>query len=83
MRKFNHNGLLLAEYQGKLFENLMNLIVLQEFYEKILHSELLRKIDTNNPYSISLDVTEGCNSIIEQFGDSDYGKVKYSKFIRD
>lgn len=36
-------------------------------------------MDKNNPSSLSLDVHEGINRILEQFGDSDYGKVKYSK----
>ena len=46
---------------------------------RFLHSDLLSKLDSNNSSSLSLDVCEGINSILEQFGDTDYGKVKYSK----
>lgn len=80
MRQFDHNGLLLAEYQGKLFEKSNELNCSTGVYiRRFLHSHLLKRLDTNNPSSLSLDVTEGNNSILEQFGDSDYGKVKYSK----
>ena len=33
----------------------------------------------NDAASLSLDVNEGIDSIQNQFGDSDYGKTKYSK----
>ncbi len=49
------------------------------FIRRFLHSDLLSKLDSNNSSSLSLDVCEGINSILEQFGDTDYGKVKYSK----
>ena len=80
MRQFDHNGLLLAEYQGKLFEksNEMNCST-GVYIRRFLHSNLLKKLDTNNPASLSLDIMEGNNSILEQFGDTDYGRVKYSK----
>lgn len=80
MRQFDHNGLLLAEYQGKLFEQSSELNCSTGIYiRRFLHSELLKKLDTNNSAALSLDVSEGNNSILKQFGDSDYGKVKYSK----
>lgn len=80
MREFDHNGLLLVEYQGKLFEKSAELNCSTGiFMRRFLHSNLLKKLDTNNLYSLSLDVDEGINSIIEQFGDSNYGKLKYSK----
>ena len=80
MRNFDHNGLLLAEYQGKLFEKSNELNCSTGiFIRRFLHSDLLKKLDTNNPSYLSLDVSEGINSILEQFGNSDYGKEKYSK----
>ena len=80
MREFDHNGLLLAEYQGKLFEksNILNCST-GIFIRRFLHSELLEQLDTNNPSLLSLDVNEGITSITEQFGDTDYGKIRYSK----
>ena len=80
MKNFDHNGLLLAEYQGKLFEKSSDLNCSTGiFIRRFLHSELLNKLDSNNPALLSLDVNEGITSIIEQFGDTDYGKIKYSK----
>ncbi len=80
MRNFDHNGLLLAEYQGKLFENSSEWNCSSAIYiRRFLHSDLLKKLDTDNPSALSLDVHEGNNSIMEQFGDINYGKVKYSK----
>ena len=75
MREFDHNGLILSEYQGKLFEKSSGLNCSSPvFIRRFLHSDLLKKLDTNNPTAVSLAVDEGINSILEQFGDSDYGK---------
>lgn len=80
MREFDHNGLLLAEYQGKLFERSYDLAFSTGiFMRRFFHSELLKQLDKNNPVVLSLDINEGIDSIIEQFGDSNYGEVKYSK----
>ena len=80
MRDFDHNGLLLAEYQGKLFESSADLQCSTSiFIRRFLHSDLLKKLDTNNPTSMALDVKEGLDSITAQFGETDYGKEKYSK----
>lgn len=80
MRKFDHNGLLLAEYQGKLFEKSSKLNCSTGiFMRRFLHSNLLNELDANNSATLSLDENEGINSILEQFGDSNYGKLKYSK----
>lgn len=80
MKKFDHTGLLLAEYQGKLFEKSYDLSCSSPvFFRRFLHSSLLRTLDSNNSFSSSLDVNEGMNSIINQYGESDYGNNKYSK----
>ena len=79
MREFDHTGLLLAEYQGKLFEKSTELDCSTGiFLRRFLHSDLLEKLDTNQPSLVSLDVNDGINSILEQFGNTDYGKEKYS-----
>ncbi len=80
MREFDHEGLLLAEFQGKLFEKSADLNCSSPvFIRRFLHSNLLRNLDNGSSISASLDVNEGMQSIIEQFGDANYGKVKYSK----
>jgi len=79
MREFDHNGLLLAEYQGKLFEKSTGLDCSSAvFIRRFLHSDLLNKLDFNRPSSVSLNVSEGISSILEQFGDTDYGSEKFS-----
>ena len=80
MKKFDHNGLLLAEYQGKLFEKSVDLdCSTAVFLRRFLHSDFVKKMDKNDASSLTLDVNEGMQSIQNQFGKSDYGKVKYSK----
>lgn len=79
MRKFDHDGLLLSEYQGKLFEKSTELNCSSPvFIRRFLHSDLLEKLDNENVQLLSLDVNEGINSILEQFGDTTYGKERYS-----
>ena len=80
MKKFDHEGLLLAEYQGKLFERSTELSCSTAvFLRRFSHSDLVKKLDTNDVAFLTLDVNEGINSINNQFGESDYGKIKYSK----
>ncbi len=80
MRKFDHDGLLLAEYQGKLFEKSADLKCSTGIYmRRFQHSDLLKKLDANNPVMLSLDVGEGLDSILVEYGDSDYGKIKFSR----
>ncbi|MBO4392793.1 MAG: hypothetical protein J5800_00465 [Spirochaetales bacterium] len=78
MREFDHNGLLLSEFQGKLFEKSVELSCSSGiFLRRFLHSDLLKRMDTNNAASVSLDVSEGMRSIRMQFGDTDYGKEHF------
>lgn len=80
MREFDHNGLLLAEYQGKLFEKSADLNCSSPvFIRRFLHSDLLKVLDEDNTNLLSLDVDEGIQNIMDQFGDTSYGKIKYSK----
>jgi hypothetical protein len=80
MKEFDHEGLLLAEYQGKLFEKSTELeCSTAVFLRRFLHSDYLKQMDMNDSASLALDVNEGINSIQNQFGESDYGKIKYSK----
>ena len=80
MKEFDHEGLILAEFQGKLFEKSYELNCSSPiFFRRFLHSELLKKLDKNRSSAFSLDVNEGINLIIEQYGDSKYGQTKYSK----
>lgn len=80
MKEFDHNGLLLADYQGKIFEKSYDLnCSTAVFMRRFLHSDLLEILDRNQIFSLSLDVDEGINSIVEQFGQSNYGTEKFSR----
>lgn len=80
MRAFDHNGLLLCEYQAKLFEKSFELNCSSPiFLRRFLNSELSRKLDEGYSAFLSLDVNEGIESINEKYNDSSYGKEKYSK----
>lgn len=80
MKALDHNGLLLAEYQGKLFEKSTELeCSTAVFIRRFMYSDLVKKLDKNNVTFLTLDVNEGMDSIQSQFGESDYGKIRYSK----
>ena len=78
MREFDNNGLRLAEYQAKLFEESISYFECSTkvFLRRFYYSDLLNTLDKNES-SISLEVSEGLDSIELQFGSSNYGKVKW------
>ena len=81
MREFDSNGLRLAEFQGKLFENSCEKFDCSTsvFIRRFYYSNLLKELDKNDSSVISLDVNQGLESIKSQFGESKYGKIKKNK----
>ena len=80
MRELDHNGLLLCEYQAKLFEKSLDLgCSTPIFMRRFMKSTLVKELDRNESALISLDVNEGIQNIIEEYGESNYGKIKFSK----
>ena len=81
MRDFDSNGLRLAEFQGKLFENSCEKFDCSTsvFIRRFYYSNLLKELDKNDSSVISLDVNQGLESIKSQFGESKYGKIKKNK----
>lgn len=80
MKELDYRGLELCEFQAKLFEasydlNCSSKIFLRRFY----YSNLLKSMDSENAFNISLEVNDGLNSLINQFGEFSYGKDKYPK----
>ena len=59
----------------KSSKNLQNSVFLRRF----LHSNLSKALDDNTNSNLSLDAEEGLSQITNEFGDSTYGKIKYSK----
>lgn len=80
MREFDHMGLLFAEYYGKLFEKSAELNCSSPiFFRRFLHSDLLKQQEKESAELMSLDVNEGMWYILNQYGDTSYGREKYSK----
>ena len=80
MKEFDHNGLLLCEFQGTLFEKSAELeCSTSVFLRRFLHSDLLKVIDKNTVSNLSLNADEGISQIMNEFGKTSYGKIKYSK----
>lgn len=80
MKEFDHNGLLLAEFQGKLFEKSTELGCSSAiFLRRFFYSDFLKQLDKNDSSTMSLDVIEAIQDIQDQFGEYNYGKVKFSK----
>lgn len=79
MRRLDHNGLLLCEYQAKLFEKSLELECSTPiFMRRFMNSSLVKELDENESALISLDVNEGIDSLIEEYGKTNYGKIKFS-----
>ncbi len=82
MKEFDYNGRRLAEFQGSLFEKSYELNCSSAiFLRRFLYSDLLEKLDKNNSALLSLNVKEGINDIVMQFGETNYGKEKYDKNV--
>ena len=80
MKTFDHDGLILAEYQGKIFEKSTELkCSTAVFLRRFLHSDFLEKMDTNDVTALSLDVNEGIDNIQNQFGESDMERISILK----
>ncbi len=79
MRKLDHNGILLCEYQAKLFEKSLDLEYSTPiFMRRFMNSSLARDLDENESSLISLDINEGIENLNEEYGKSSYGKIKFS-----
>ena len=80
MREFDLNGLRLAEYQAKLFEQSAKKLECSTaiFLRRFMYSELLVSLDVNESSLISLNIDDGLKSIEDEFGKTSYGKEKYS-----
>lgn len=83
MREFDNDGLRLAEFQGKIFEESRDYFECSSpiFLRRFYHSKLLSNLDKNDSSLISFDIKESLDSINRQFGDSKYGQEKYNKNI--
>ena len=80
MRKIDSYGLHLCETQAKAFE--MSSYVMENsseiFIRRFMNSNVASEIDENIYYERSLTGSDLLDDITEQYGISNYGKVKYT-----
>ena len=68
MKNFDHNGLLLCEFQGKIFEKSAELDCSSSvFLRRFLHSNLSKALDDNTNSNLSLDAEEGLSQYTVTF----------------
>ena len=80
MKEFDHEGLLLASFQGQLFEKSYELNCSTSiFIRRFKYSKVLMTLDRNDTSLLSLDVVETINALENQFGPFTYGTLKFSK----
>ena len=80
MRDFDTNGLRLAEFQASLFEASVKRYDCSSkiFLRRFLKSDILKQLDLNESSFISLNTEAALDEIENEFGETDYGKEKYS-----
>lgn len=83
MRDFGTEGLILAEYQAKLFEASTTKFNCSSgiFIRRFLHSNVLKMLDKNASFLINYTIDEALDEIENQFGKTDYGTIQYSPEI--
>lgn len=79
MKEFDNNGLRLAEFQARLFEESLNFFNCSSlvFVRKFLYSSILETLDNNDSSLISFTVDEALEIIKNEFKSNEYGKDKY------
>ena len=79
-REFDGEGLLLASFQAKLFEQSLTHTNSSSpvFLRRAMKSDLLRRLDEGNSATMSLDVDEGFAELQKEYGPSDYGQLRFA-----
>ena len=81
MRNMDKDGLILCEIQAKVFErskeymNCSSLI----FIRRYMNSNIVKMLDDGGILQSNLEDKDILNEINEEYGISEYGKVKYEK----
>ena len=81
MRKLDFNDIKLCQFQGKLFEESLTRTNTSSsiFIRRFMYSNLATKLDDKSFITLSLDIQDCFNEINQEFGESNYGKIKYTK----
>ena len=80
MRKIDSLGLKLCSFQAQLFEESLNKCECSSriFTRRFLNSELAKRMDNDGFLFESLTISDAIDEINQQYGESTYGKEKYT-----
>lgn len=81
MKKIDKDGLLLCEMQANVFEkSVVNIDSSSDiFVRRFMHSGIAKKFDDKSILNTNLQVNDVLDLIIEEYGETSYGSVKYTK----
>lgn len=81
MRKIDNYGLKLCNYQAELFQNSLTQVNCSSkiFIRRFMLSDFAKRMDTDGFLYDTVDIMDAFQEIEDQFGPSDYGKIKFSR----
>lgn len=81
MREIDDYGLRVCRYQGNLFQESLNYTECSSpiFLRRFMYSDVAARMDTDGFLFESLGIQDAIDEVQNQFGESDYGSIKYSK----
>ena len=80
MRTMDNNGLILCDLQSEVFEKSLSLDCSSEIFIRIfMHSKIVKKFDSTQILDDTLTIPDIYGELINEYGDSSYGSIKYSK----
>lgn len=80
MRTIDNNGLILCDLQSELFEKSLSLDCSSEiFIRRFMHSKIVKQFDSTQILDDTLTIPDIYEQLINEYGYSSYGSVKYSK----
>ena len=81
MKKISRDGLLLCELQAETFENSIDKIESSSeiFIRRFMKSEIAKRFDNESVLESNIQANDVLELVIEQYGASDYGSVKYTR----
>lgn len=79
MKKMDKDGLLLCKLQGDIFENSLNYVKTSSeiFIRRFMNSNIVKEMDSLAFLDDTLSVNDVYDLIELEYGESNYGKVKY------
>ena len=80
MRKFDKDGLILCEMQGQVFEMSIETMSTSSeiFIRRFMQSIIAKSLDSGDILQTNIQPKDIFERIVEQYGESKYGSVKYS-----